>query len=235
MNRRTLLSALGISAVGTFTGFYATTSPTEQTWVVSLESFRASHADEMAHLHSYLGRTFLPYLTQIHEGPKMFLEAIIAPHTPQALVLTAFPSFAEMIEVRGKIAAHPDIQRASADRESCDAQILITSADSLRFHAGPTRRRDDIFELRTYSAPGWHDRPPAGVDAAFRRAGIRPILTASAAGEHVPRFTLLVAFESLAIRQEAWGSLEADSEWRDLEAKVTGASIYKLAPYSPLS
>ena len=237
MNRRALLSSLGISAAASFTGLYAITSssPTKQTWVVSLESFRANHADQMPHLHSYLGGTFLPYLTQIHCGPKMFLDAIVAPHTPQALVLTAFPSFAEMIEIRGKIAAHPDIQRARADRECGEAQILITSADSLQFHTGPTRRREGIFELRAYHAPAWRDRPPAAVNAAFRRAGIRPILTASAAGEHVPRFTFLVAFESLAVRQEAWGSLEADSEWSELEAKVSGASIYKLAPYSPLS
>jgi hypothetical protein len=237
MNRRTWLSSLGISAASGFTGLSAITNSgsTKQTWVVSLESFRASHADQMRHLHSYLGGTFLPYLTQIHRGPKMFLEAIIAPHTPQALVLTAFPSFAEMIEMRGKIAAHPDIQRARADWECGESQILITSADSLRFHDGPTRRRDGIFELRAYHAPGWRDRPPAAINTVFRRAGIHPILTASAAGEHLPRFTFLVAFESLAIRQEIWGRLETDSEWSDFEAKVTSASIYKLAPYSPLS
>jgi len=237
MNRRTLLSALGISAAGSFTGLYAITSssPTEQTWVVSLESFRASHADQMPHLHSYLGGTFLPYLNEIHHGPKMFLDAIVAPHTPQALVLTAFPSFAEMIEIRSKIAAHPNIQKARADRECGEAQVLITSADFIRFQAGATRRRDGIFELRTYHAPAWSDRPPAAVNAAFHRVGILPVLTASAAGEHVPRFTFLVPFESLAKRQEAWESLEADSGWNDLEAKVTSAAIYKLAPYSPLS
>ena len=237
MNRRTLLSSLGIAAASSVTCLSAVTnfSPTKDTWVVSLESFRASHADQMPHVHSYLGGTFLPYLTQIHRGPKMFLDAIVAPYTPQALVLTAFPSFAEMIEIRGKIAAHPDIQRARADQECGEAQVLITSADSLRFHTGPTLRRDGIFELRAYQATAWRDRPPAAVSAAFRRAGISPILTASAAGEHVPRFTFLVGFESLAVRQEAWGSLEADSEWNDLEAKVTSASIYKLAPYSPLS
>jgi hypothetical protein len=237
MNRRTLLSSLVFSAASSVTGLYAVTdsSPTEQTWVVSLESFRASHADQMPHLHSYLGGTFLPYLAQIHHGPKMFLEAIVAPHTPQALVLTAFPSFEEMIDVRGKIAAHPGIQRARANPECGEAQILITGADSFQFHTGPTRRRDGIFELRTYHAPTWRDRPPVAVNAAFRRAGIRPILTASAVGEHVPRFTFLVAFESLATRQETWGGLEHDSEWSGLGAKVTSASIYKLAPYSPLS
>ena len=237
MNRRTLLSALGISAASSFVSLSAINNlgRTKQTWVVSLESFRASHADQMPLLHSYLGGTFLPYLTQIHHGPKMFLDAIVAPHTPQALVLTVFPSFAEMIKVRSKIATHPDIHRAYTDRECGEAQILIASADSIRFQVAPACHRDGIFELRAYRAPAWRDRPPAAANAAFRRAGIRPILTASAAGEHVPRFTFLVGFESLAVRQEAWGSLEADSEWNDLEAKVTSASIYKLAPYSPLS
>lgn len=236
MNRRTLLSLLGISAAGSFSGLSATNfGSAEQTWVVSLESFRATHANQMPHLHSYLGGTLLPYLAQIHRGPRMFLDAIVAPQTPQALVLTAFPSFAEMIEIRDKVAAQPEIQQARVDRECGEAQILTTSANCLRFDAGLTRRRAGIFELRTYHAPAWRDRPPAAVNAAFRRAGICPILTASAAGEHVPRFTLLVPFESLAIRQEAWGSLEVDSEWSDLEAKVTSASIYKLAPYSPLS
>lgn len=139
-----------------------------------------------------------------------------------------------MIEIRNKVAAHPGIQ-VRADLESGESQILVTTSDSLRFHDGPDRRRGRIFEIRSYHAAAWRDRPPASANAAFRRAGIHPILTASAAGEHLPRFTYLVPFESLAVRQEAWARLDADSEWSGLEAKVTGASIYKLAPYSPLS
>lgn len=237
MNRRTWLSSLGISAAGSLAGLSAATGSqaNNRSWVLSLESFRVNHADRMARLHSYLGGTFLPYLGRIHRGPKMFLEAIIAPHTPQALVVTAFSNFEEMIEIRNKVAAHPDIQRARADLESGESHILVTTADSLRLHDGPDRRRDGIFELRWYQAPAWRDKPPAAAGEAFRRAGIEPILTASAAGEHLPRFTYLVAFESLAVRQEAWARLDADPDWSGLEAKVTGASIYKLAAYSPLS
>jgi hypothetical protein len=189
----------------------------------------------MTRLHSYLGGAFLSYLAEVHRGPKMFLEAIVAPHTPLVMVVTAFPSFEEMIEIRNKVAAHPGIKRARADLESGESQILVAAADSLQFQDGPDRRRGGIFELRSYLAPAWRDRPPAAAVAAFRRAGIEPILTASAAGEHLPRFTYLVPFEDLAVRQQAWARLDADSAWNALEAKVTGASIYKLAPYSPLS
>lgn len=256
MNRRSWLSSLGVSAAGGLAGFSAVTDSQadKQTWVLSLESFRVSHADQMPRLHSYLGSTFLPLLAQVHRGPKMFLEAIVAPHTPQVLFLAAFASLDEMIEIRGKVAAHPGIQRARADLESGDAaaveqaqsQILMATHDSLRFDVRPNRRETGVFELRSYRAPAWRDRPPAAVSAALRRSGIHPIVNASAsAGEHLPRFTYLIPFTSLAARQEAWTRFDADSDWIGLqresvarfgsEAKVTSASIYNLSPYSPLS
>lgn len=265
MNRRNWLSSIGVSAAGSLAAFSAATDSqaNKRPWVLSLESFRVSHAEQMTQLHSYLGGTFLSYLAQVHRGPRMFLEAIVAPHTPQALVVTAFQSFDEMIEIRHKLAAHPGIQRARPDLESperhragaafaesgnslhpaatgsvvarvfVESQILI--ADSLQFRQGPDHRRGGIFELRSYQAPSWRDTPPAAANAAFQRAGIDPIVIASAAGEHLPRFTYLIPFENLAVRQEAWARLGADSEWSGLKAKVTAASIYKLAPYSPLS
>jgi hypothetical protein len=245
MNRRCWLSSLGVSAAGSLAGLAAVkeSQPNTDTCFLSLESFRVRQADGMQRLHSYLGGPLLSVFSQIHGGPTMFLEAIVAPHTPQALFLAAFPSIDEMIATRGKLAAHPGIQRARADLESGEVpvveqsqtQILIANRDSLRFDKRPTQRETGVFELRSYRAPAWRNQPPAAVRGAFRRAGIHPILTASAAGEHLPRFTYLVAFESLAARQETWARLDADPEWRGLGAKVTSASIYNLAPYSRLS
>jgi hypothetical protein len=189
----------------------------------------------MPRLHSYLGGTLLPFLDRAHNVPKMILEAIIAPRTPQALVVAAFASFDEMIEVRSRVAADAAVQRARVDLECGESQVMITTPGSVPFHDAPRSSRSGIFEVRSYHAPAWRDQPPAGVSAAFRRAGIHTILSASAAGEHLPRFTYLVPFESLATRQDAWARLEADSEWASRDAKVSGASIYKLAPYSPLS
>ena len=255
MNRRSWLSALGVSAAGSLAGFSAVTDSQagQRTWVLSLESFRVNHAEQMPRLHAYLGQTFLPLLDEVHRGPKMFLEAIVAPHTPQVLFLSAFASFDEMIETRGKVAAHTGIQRGFAHLESREAaveeaqsQILTAREDFLQFHPRPTRRETGVFELRSYRAPAWRNRPPAAVSAAFRRYGIDPIVNASsAAGEHLPRFTYLIPFTSLVARQEAWTRLDADADWIGLqressarfgsEAKVTSASIYSLAPYSPLA
>ena len=255
MNRRSWLSALGLSAAGSLAGSSAVTGSQagQRTRILSLESFRVSHAEQVPRLHSYLGQNFLPLLDQVHRGPKMFLEAIVAPHTPQVLFLSAFGNFDEMMDTRVKIAAHPTIQRAYADLDSADvpfeqgqAQILVATQDSLEFRSRPTLRETDVFELRTYRAPAWRDRPPAAVGEAFRRCGIHPIVNAStAAGEHLPRFSYLIPFTSLAARQEAWTRLDADPDWIGVqrgsfdkdgsEAKVTSASIYSLAPYSPLA
>src|SRR5262249_13802133 len=162
-------------------GFSAVTDSQagQRTRVLSLASFWVSHAEQMPHLHSYLEQTFLPLLDQVHRGPKMFLEAIVAPHTPQVLFLSAFESFDEMLETNAKVAAHPGIQRAWADLDSGDAaldpaqsQILMATEDSLEFHPRPARRETGVFELRSYRAPGWRDRPPEAASAAFRRCAI---------------------------------------------------------------
>lgn len=256
MDRRSLLSWLGVSAAGSVAGLSAVreSQPNKNTRVICLESFRARQTDQMPRLHSYLGGALLSAFGQIHQGPKMFLEAVVAPHTPQALFLAAFTSFDEMIETRRQLGVHPVIQRARAELESGEvpvieqtrSQILITDHDSLRFHTRPALRESGIFELRSYRAPALRDRPSATVRAAFRRAGIHPILNASSApGEHLPSFSFLIPFQSLAAREEAWATLDMDQEWIGLqhdsigkygsEAKVTSASIYSLAPYSPLS
>ena len=251
MNRRSWLSALGVSAAGSFAGFSAVTNSQagQRTWVLSLQSFRVSHAEQMPYLHAYLSQTFLPLMDQVRRGPKMFLEAIVAPHTPQVLLLSAFASFDEMIETCGKVAAHPGVRRACADLDSAEAAVeqvqsqILTA--TLEFNPRPTHRETGVFELRSYRA-AWGDRPPAAAQAAFHRCGIHPIVSASSAvGEHLPRFTYLIPFTSLAMRHEAWARLDADPDWiglqressarSGLEAKLTSASIYSLAPYSPLS
>lgn len=256
MNRRSLLSWLGASAAGLVTppSAIANAQLKKPAGVLSLESFRVTHPDQMPRLHAYLGGAVLPVLSRIHDGPKMFLDAIVAPHTPQILFLAAFSSFDEMLDIRGRIAAHPGIRQARADLESAEApildqvqsQVLITNQECWRFPEGANPAQAGVFELRSYHAPAWHEGAPARLNAVLTRAGIHPMVNAStAAGEHMPQFTYLIHFESLAARQEAWARMEADPEWIALQgesiarygcgAKVTGKSIYKLAPYSPLA
>jgi len=245
MHRRSLLSWLGASAAGAL-NFYpraAAAHPQNVTGVVSLESFRVVNADQVPRVHDYIGGTLLPFVSRIHAGPRMSLEAIVAPYTPEVLLLAVFSSFDEMLDIQSRMAAYPGIRQARADLESqyaihqVQSQVLTAAPQSLRFPVDFDRLAAGVFEIRTYHAPGWHDGPPARFSEVLNRTGIHPIVNGSTpAGEHLPQFTFLLPFESLAAREEAWSRFDRESEWIEVQqksaAKVTGKSIYKLAPYS---
>lgn len=241
MHRRSLLSWLGVSAAGALNLSAADVTSPKGTGVVALESFGVADAGDLPRLHAYLDGALLPVLQEGRGLPAFSLEAIVAPQTPQVLLVAAFSSFDELLEIRGRIAAQPPVRQARAELETAQvftevrSQILTSAPPRLApgLHTG-------IFELRSYDAPSWEQGPPAGVAAALARNGIHPMLNAAtAAGEHLPRFTYLIPFESLAVRQQAWDRLNADPEWialqREFAATVTGKSIYRLAPYSRLA
>jgi len=173
------------------------------------------------------------------------MDAIVAPHTPQAALLAVFSSFDEMLDVRASLASSPRVRQARAELESAGvladvrSQVLVASRESLHFPADLKSFQTGVFEMRSYDAPAWHDGPPTRAIAVLGRSGIHPIVNAAtAAGEHMPRFTYVIPFASLAAREQAWNRLDADPEWIDMQREsavtVTGKSIYKLAPYSQL-
>ncbi|HEY6967982.1 MAG TPA: NIPSNAP family protein [Candidatus Angelobacter sp.] len=251
ISRRVLLSWLGVSAgacavtAGSPLSAATGARAAQGTRVINLESFCIAHGNHESRLDAYLADTLLPRMQELHEGPRLCLHAIVAPHIPQATVLAAFSSFDEMLEVRSSLASSPDVRQARAELESARiledvrSQVLVVREESLHFPTDLNSFQTGIFEMRSYDAPAWHDGVPTRLLAVLHRARIHPIVNAAtAAGEHMPRFTYVVPFASLAAREQAWSTLEADAEWIDMQrestATVTGKSIYKLAPYSRL-
>lgn len=251
ISRRTLLSWLGASAgacavtAGSPLSAVTGARSAQGTHVINLESFCIARGNHESRLDAYLADTLLPRMQELHEGPQLYLHALVAPHTPQSIFLAMFSSFDEMLEIRAGLASSPSIRQARAELESARileevrSQVLVVSEESLRFPGDLKSFQAGIFEVRSYDAPGWHDGVPARAIAVLRRAGIDPIVNAAtAAGEHMPRFTYVIPFASLAAREQAWTRLEADAEWismrQESAATVTGKSIYKLAPYSRL-
>ena len=251
ISRRAMLSWLGASAgacavtAGSSLSAVAGTRSAQSTRVVNLESFCIAHGNHESRLDAYLADTLLPRMQELHQGPRLCLHAIVAPHTPQAIVLAMFSSFDEMLDIRAKLASSPGVRQARAELESARvleevrSQVLLASEESLYFPADLESFQTGIFEVRSYDAPGWHDGVPTRLAGVLHSAGIHPIVNAAtAAGEHMPRFTYVIPFASLAAREQAWTRLEVDPEWigmqRESAANVTGKSIYKLAPYSRL-
>lgn len=250
ISRRVLLSWLGASAgacaVTVGSPLSAVAARSAQGSVINLESFCIAHRKHESRVHAYLADTLLPRMQELHDGPRLCMEALVAPHTPQAMVLTVFSSFDEMLEIRASLASSPGIRQVRAELEAARiledvrSQVLVVSKESLHVAADLKSFQTGVFEVRSYDAPAWHDGVPTDVIAVLRRAGIHPIVdAATAAGEHMPRFTYVIPFASLAAREQAWTRLEADAEWIDMNresaATVTGKSIYKLAPYSQLA
>ncbi|HKD78495.1 MAG TPA: NIPSNAP family protein [Candidatus Angelobacter sp.] len=225
--------------------------PENGTRVIAWESFCVSGAAQEQHLRSYIAKTLLPCVNQLRSTPRMCLEAVVAPHTPQTLLLTMYSSFNEMLDVRARIASDPHVRRAWAGMESAQvldevrSQVLIVSEDSVRFPAEAAFAKTGLFEVRTWHAPAWHEGPAPEVRSVLSRIGVDPIVAgATVAGEHLPRFTYVVPFDDLAAREQAWSRLDGDAQWMEMQrvsmnrfgsgARTTAKAIYKLAPYSPL-
>ena len=254
ISRRSALSWLGVSAAGAgalnvFPAF-AKTRPASGTRLISLESFCVTDPGQVTHLRSYIADALLPCMDQLCNSPRMCFEAVVAPHTPQTLLLAVYSSFNEMLEVRNRIASDPRVRRAWSGIESAQvlgdvrSNVLVVSEESVRFPAESAIGKSGLFEVRTWHAPAWREGPPPEVSSTLNKVGIHPIVAgATAAGDHLPRFAYVVPFDSLAARQQAWASLDADAQWREMQresisscgsgVRTTAKAIYQLGPYSP--
>ena len=257
ITRRSALYWLGVSAGGagalnSLSAFAKNTRSENGTRAIACQSFCVTDAGQAQHLRSYISETLLPCMDQLRNSPKMCLEAVVAPHTPQTLLLTVYSSLDEMLEERARIAADARIRRAWAQIESAQVlddvrtQVLIVNQGSVRFPAERASVNSRLFEVRTWHAPAWRGGQAPEVGSALSRIGLDPIVAgATVAGEHLPRFTYVFPFESLITRQQTWARLDADAQWKEMQresiarfgssARTTAKAIYKLAPYSPLA
>jgi NIPSNAP protein len=257
ISRRSALYWLGVSAGGagalnTFSAFAKDMRPENATRVIACESFCVTDAGQVPHLRSYIGDTLLPCMGQSRNTPRMCLEAVVAPHTPQTLLLTVYSSFDEMLKERARIASDPRVRRAWAGIESAQvlddvrSHVLIAGEEPVRFPVESASVTSGLFEVRTWHAPAWRSNAAPEVSSVLSRIGVDPIVAgATVAGEHLPRFTYVLPFESLAARQQAWTRLDGDAQWMAMQresiakfgsgARTTAKAIYKLAPYSPLA
>jgi hypothetical protein len=256
MYRRSLLSLLGVSVAGGVRPGFGSAPDSQRrgynTQILALESFCAKAVDHLPRVHSYLSGTLQPAVEKIHSGPFAYLEAIIAPKAPEVVALTVYKSFDEMLATRDRVSTHTEVRRLRAELESSrtlaevNSQVLVASQGGFDRLGNSFHFRTGVFELVSLYAPGWQAGNPGQAAEVLSRAGIRPAGSPlSAAGEHLPRFSYLIPFESMSASLEAWAKLDADPEWTKLQrasearhgspVKLTSKAIYKLAPYSPIA
>ncbi len=249
MNRRTFVSTLAIAAA-------SRGADEKKTRYYSLERYQLRQGTQAARVHEWLGKAVIPAMTKFNPGPIIVLEAVIAPHTPEVVMIAGFQNFDDIQTTHTKVHADADVKAAYKKFEagpeppfdSLTTAVLQATAYSpevaIQKHDKPR-----YFEIRQYHSPTWsqlaalHERFAGPEIKVFHKAGIFPILyTSTYIGDNMPNLTYLIPFDS---REKAWDAFAVDPDWIkarkesiDRSGQITivnQISIYRATPYSPVS
>jgi hypothetical protein len=225
-----------------------------------LETFQLKQGTQLQRLHDYLSQHALPALGKIHSGPKLVLEALVAPHMPQVAVILGFQSVEDMWSQRAKLFEDQELLKAfEAWQEGSEppfeqqTNVLLEATDYSPelVTPDPPPKSSRIFELRVYHSPTYkqlqalHDRFEGPEIKIFHRVGVHPVLYSSTIiGPNMPNLTYLIPFDDLAAREKAWNAFAADPEWIKVRkesiekhgqiSSVIQISIYRATRYSPV-
>ncbi len=257
MNRRSFVETLG--GFGMFTSYAFSAAPPEKRRIFVLEQYYLKNGTQVGRLHEYC-KTAIPVLNKIHSGPKIFLEALVAPRMPQVAVIQGFESLDELSSVRQKVISDVELGKALENWEIHAEQpyehfstALLEATDycpDVKLDLMP-RQTPRVFELRTYHSPTYrqlralHERFAGPEIKIFHRAGVHPVLYSSTlVGQNMPNLTYVIPFENLAEREKAWAAFGADPEWIKVRAEsiekhgqissYSQISLYRATPYSPI-
>lgn len=242
----------------TSTGFGA--SPAEKRRVFVLEQYFLKNGTQRGRFDEYCGKVVIPALKKVHSGPKIFLEALAAPHMPQVAMIAGFQSLEEMQDVHSKMLADKEWKQGFENWENNPeppyehSSIILLEATPYCQEIKPDpepRKTSRIFELRVYHSPTWrqlqalHERFSGPEIKIFHRVGVKPILYSSTMiGPNMPNLTYVTPFENLAAREKAWDAFGADPEWAKVRqesidrhgqiSSVIQISLYRATAYSPI-
>jgi hypothetical protein len=258
MHRRAFMGALGgFGMLSNLTP--ASAAGEKRTRFYLVEKFDLKQGDQPARLDEFLGKMVLPELNKVHSGPKIYLDAQIAPHMPQKVAIYGVESLQQIWDIHEKMMQNKEFIRAAEEFEKKgetgeqQTNILLEAADyspEIVMPAEP-RKTPRLFEWRVYHSPSYwqlkalHERFANSEIGIFHRVGVHPILyTSTVIGPAMPNLTYLIPFESLADREKAWAAFGADPEWVKVRkesvakygqvSQISNISLYRATAYSPV-
>src|SRR5579862_699330 len=252
----TTLGGLGMMAAPSA----ASAAAGKRTGIYVLENFFLQQGAQVARMHDYFSNIALPALGRVHQGPKIILEALVAPHMPQMAVIVGHQSLEEMWGTHHKLGADKELSAAFEKWESAPEpafdQASRTVLEATEYSPEISALSDPpktprVFELRVYHSPTWrqlkalHERFAGPEIRIFHRVGIHPILyTSTLIGANLPNLTYLIPFDNLAAREKAWDAFGSDPEWLKVRkesieqhgqiSSVIQISLFKATAYSPI-
>ena len=230
-----------------------------RTSLYAFEQFYLEQGSQPTRIHDFFSKALLPAMDRIHKGPKIFLEAVMAPHLPTVGAIFGMQSADQVFMIGKALFAEKDFSRAFDQWETGEPPYISASAslfaatDFSPEIAVPEKppASPRYFELRSYHSPTsrqaklLQERFAGAEIKIFHRVGVNPILyTTTVFGENRPSLNYLIPFDSLAAREKAWAAFAADEEWVRVRKEsidrggqlsaVQNISIWRATPYSPI-
>ncbi len=257
MQRRSFLGICG--ALGSLGAAPAPAAADRKTRIYVLEQFFLKNGSQMDRISEGMTKFFLPAFQKVHAGPKLYLQAVVAPHMPQFAAIYGFDSLEQMWGVHTKLGQDAEFAKRSEEWENGPEppfeymnSALLEAADySPEIETAKAGAPPRIFELRVYHSPTWrqlralHERFAGPEIRIFHRVGVHPILYSSTlVGPNIPNLTYVIPFADLAAREKAWNAFGADPEWVKVRresiekhgqiSSVIQISLYRALPWSPV-
>jgi NIPSNAP len=253
MNRRSFIGGIASMAAAA-----PPDTPRRKTNLYLIENYYLTFGTQQPRINEFMSKGYLPAASSTQ--PVIFLEALVAPHMPQFMVIQGLESAEELSTMRARMRANPVFQKAFAAWESgaeppyenyTMTLVKATNYASDISLAPPKEGVTRVFELRTYHSPTWrqlaalHRRFAGPEIQIFHRVGVFPILySETVIGANMPNLTYLIPFDSLDAREKAWNKFGADPQWVKVRQEsidkdgqlnmVNQISLWRATPYSPV-
>ena len=96
-----------------------------------MEKYDLQQGTQPTRIHDFFSKALLPAMEKIHKGPKVFLEATMAPHLPQVVTIFGGSSLEQIASVSRALFADRAFSKAFDEWETGEAPYVASSATLL--------------------------------------------------------------------------------------------------------
>jgi len=233
MNRRSflVLPAIGLGAGGSSVAASERTGIIELTWV----RLRNGPEQQTTRARKFFGEAMAPALRRAGAKAVGVFSPVIAEATPSLLVVAGYDSLAHLEQAYAKLDQDKELARALQAYHEAEGfeyqrmeRWLLRAFRTFPSIVTPKQEagRSHIFELRTYESENAltlerkvHMFDNGEIDI-FRKLGFQCVFFGYAlASPRMPHLTYMVAFNSLADREQSWDRFRKDPDWEKLRTK----------------
>src|SRR5689334_24361132 len=90
----------------------AANEPASRTRFYVLEQFFLENGTQPGRIHDFFSKAMLPAMDRVHKGPKIFLDALIAPHMPQVACIIGVESLDQIWSISKALFSNQEFSRA---------------------------------------------------------------------------------------------------------------------------